>query len=59
MKTVIQSPTEPEFVQNPYPFYDATRAAAKLAYWQDYGMVAGFGHDVVHLLLRDRRFGRA
>lgn len=58
MKTVIQSPTEPEFVQNPYPFYDATRATAKLAYWQDYGMVAGFGHDVVHLLLRDRRFGR-
>ncbi len=58
MTTVIQSPTEPGFVQNPYPFYDRVRAEAKLAYWQDYGMMAAFSHDAVHLLLRDRRFGR-
>ncbi len=58
MKTVTQSPTEPDFVQTPYPFYDAARATGKLVYWQDYKMMAAFGHDTVHLLLRDRRFGR-
>ena len=58
MKTVFQSPTEPDFVQMPYPFYDAARAQAKLVYWQDYKMMAAFGHDTVHMLLRDRRFGR-
>ncbi|TNJ42790.1 cytochrome P450 [Phaeobacter sp. B1627] len=58
MKTLTQSPTEPDFVQNPYPFYDRARATGKLGYWQDYGMVAAFSHDAVHMLLRDRRFGR-
>ncbi|WP_283967555.1 cytochrome P450 [Tritonibacter sp. AK171] len=58
MKTLTQSPTDPDFVQAPYPFYDAARAAGKLGYWQDYKMVAAFGHDAVHMLLRDRRFGR-
>ena len=28
MKTLHQSPTDPAFVQNPYPFYEAARAAA-------------------------------
>ena len=58
MKTLTQSPTDPDFFQDPYPFYDAARAAGKLGYWQDYKMVAAFGHDAVHMLLRDRRFGR-
>jgi len=58
MKTLTQSPTDPDFVQNPYPFYDAARAAGKLGYWEEYKMMAAFGHDVVHMLLRDRRFGR-
>lgn len=58
MKTVTQSPTEPGFVQNPYPFYAATRAKGQLHHWQDYGMMAAFGHGSVHMLLRDRRFGR-
>lgn len=58
MKTLTQSPTEPDFVQNPYPFYDAARASGKIGYWQDYKMAAAFSHDAVHLLLRDRRFGR-
>ncbi|WOI33721.1 cytochrome P450 [Tritonibacter scottomollicae] len=58
MKTLTQSPTEPDFVQNPYPFYDAARASGKIGYWQDYKMAAAFSHDAVHMLLRDRRFGR-
>ncbi|OBY25040.1 cytochrome P450 [Leisingera sp. JC1] len=58
MKTLIQSPTDPAFVQDPYPFYAAARAEGQLHHWQDYGMVAAFGHSAVHMLLRDRRFGR-
>ncbi len=58
MQTLSQSPTEPGFVQNPYPFYAAARAQGQLHRWQDYGMVAAFGHAAVHMLLRDRRFGR-
>lgn len=62
MKTVHQSPTDPAFVQNPYPFYEACRAQGQLAHWQDYGpkggIIAAFGDKAVHMLLRDRRFGR-
>jgi cytochrome P450 len=33
-----QSPTDPAFVQDPYPFYDRLRAAGPLAWWTDYEM---------------------
>lgn len=58
MKTLIQSPTDPSFVQTPYPFYDTARQHGDLVFWQDYGMVAAVSHRAVHALLRDRRFGR-
>jgi unspecific monooxygenase len=58
MKTLLQSPTDPAFVQDPYPFYAAARTEGQLHFWQDYGMMAAFGHSAVHMLLRDRRFGR-
>ena len=29
MKTLSQSPTDPAFVQNPYPFYEAPAATAR------------------------------
>jgi cytochrome P450 len=59
MKSLIQSPTDPDFVQNPYPFYAAARARGPLQYWQDHGMMAAFSHQAVHALLRDKRLGRA
>ena len=59
MNPLIQSPTDPDFVQNPYPFYAAARAQGPLRYWQDYGMMAAFSHQAVHALLRDMRLGRA
>lgn len=58
MKTVIQSPVDPGFVQNPYPFYDKARAYGDLVYWKDYGKVAAVSHRAVSALLKDRRFGR-
>ena len=59
MKSLIQSPTDPDFVQNPYSFYAAARARGPLQYWQDYGIMAAFSHQAVHALLRDKRLGRA
>ncbi len=53
-----QPPTEPAFVQDPYPFYDRMRAAGPLVLWEDYGLPAAAGFAEVNLLMRDRRLGR-
>ncbi len=58
MQTLEQSPTDPAFVQDPYPFYDRARAAGPLVYWADYGMPAAVSYAAVNAILRDRRFGR-
>lgn len=58
MITVIQSPTDSDFAQNPYPFYAENRAKAPIHFWTEYNMPAAFSHDAVQALLRDRRFGR-
>jgi len=58
MQRFAQSPTEPAFVQDPYPFYARLRAAGDLAWWEDYAMPCAASHAAVHALLRDRRFGR-
>ena len=58
MKTLSQSPTDPAFVQNPYPFYDTARKHGDFVIWKDYGKIAAVSHRAVQTLLRDRRFGR-
>ncbi|MEM7487793.1 MAG: cytochrome P450 [Pseudomonadota bacterium] len=58
MKRIAQSPTDPAFVQDPYPFYDRLRAVGPLAFWTDYDLPVAASHAVVDALLRDRRFGR-
>ncbi|GGL59440.1 cytochrome P450 [Wenxinia marina] len=58
MQRLSQSPTDPAFVQDPYPFYDRARASGDLFWWEEYGMVAATSHRAVSALLRDRRFGR-
>jgi cytochrome P450 len=58
MKTIRQSPTEGNFVQDPYPFYARARAAGPLVFWEDYGMPVATTHAAVDAILRDRRFGR-
>ena len=56
--SLSQSPTDPAFVQNPWPFYDRMRALGPLVLWDDYGMRCAAGHAAVNAILRDRRFGR-
>lgn len=58
MRALSQSPRDPAFVQDPYPFYDRARAAGDLFLWEDYGYPCAAGHAAVSALLRDRRFGR-
>ena len=57
MKTLLQSPTDPAFVQDPYPFYAAARTEGQLHFWQDYGMMAAFGSaaDAVSCALAVKR----
>jgi unspecific monooxygenase len=58
MQRLGQSPRDPAFVQNPYPFYEHARARGPLFFWEEYGYPCAAGHDAVNALLRDRRFGR-
>ena len=58
MERVSQSPTDPGFVQDPYPFYDRCRPHGRLVWWDDYDMPVSVHHGVVFALLRDNRFGR-
>ena len=58
MRALSQSPRDPAFVQNPYPFYDRARALGPLFLWEDYGFPCAAGHTAVTLLLKDRRLGR-
>jgi len=53
-----QSPTNDDFVQNPYPFYENCLAEGGKIFWDDYNMVSFFNHDDVSSILKDRRFGR-
>ncbi|MEZ5797469.1 MAG: cytochrome P450 [Paracoccaceae bacterium] len=58
MKTLAQSPTDPAFVQDPYPFYERARAAGPFFHWQDYGLACTGNFAAVNAIFRDRRFGR-
>ncbi len=58
MKTLVLSPVDPAFVQNPYSAYARARTDGPVLFWQDYGMLAAFDAATVQALLRDRRLGR-
>ena len=38
MDMVQQSPTEPDFVQDPYPFYAGLRRRGDFVHWDDFGI---------------------
>ena len=58
MQTFHQSPVDPGFVQDPYPFYARARATGDFIWWEEYGMAAAVSHRAVSAVLRDRRCGR-
>ena len=58
MRSLTQSPTDPEFVQDPYPFYDEARKSGDLFHWSDYDRICAVSFRSANALLRDRRWGR-
>ncbi len=58
MHVFSQSPTDPQFVQNPYPFYDRARAQDDFFWWDEYDMACAVSHKAVHAVLRSRQMGR-
>jgi cytochrome P450 len=58
MQSLHQSPTDPAFVQNPYPFYDRSRALGPFFFWADYNMICTPNAAAANAIFRDRRFGR-
>ncbi len=58
MQALSQSPTDPAFVQDPYPFYDRARGIGDVVFWTDYAMPCAVSHRAVTAALRDRRMGR-
>ncbi len=58
MQPLSQSPTDPAFVQDPYPFYDLARAGGDLFFWEDYDAVCAVSHAAVAACLKDKRLGR-
>lgn len=58
MIELSQSPTDPDFVQNPYPFYESARAAGPFFRWIDYNLTCTGNAAAVNAIFRDRRFGR-
>ena len=58
MQSLSQAPTDPAFVQNPYPFYERARALGPFFRWTDYGLACTGNAAAVNAIFRDRRFGR-
>ncbi|MEM9476266.1 MAG: cytochrome P450 [Pseudomonadota bacterium] len=58
MQRLRQSPTDPPFVQDPYPFYDRARTAGDIVWWEDYALPVATTHAAVNAVLKDRRLGR-
>lgn len=58
MERFKQPPIDPNFVQNPYPFYAELRAAGDVIWWDDYNMACATTHRAVTAALRDKRMGR-
>lgn len=58
MRSFSQSPTDPAFVQNPYPFYEQARVAGPFFHWTDYNLTCTGNAAACSAIFRDRRFGR-
>lgn len=49
---------DPDFYNNPYPFYHELRQRVPIFYWEEHGLWTCVRHRDVVQILRDRRFGR-
>ncbi|MCV6592097.1 MAG: cytochrome P450 [Silicimonas sp.] len=56
---VSQSPTDPDFFNDPYGFYRDIRAMGDFVYWTDYDMVMATTHQACAAVLKHPKLGRA
>ncbi len=56
---VQQSPTDPGFVQDPYPFYTRLRAMGDFVAWDEFGIPMATTSAAVNAVLRHPKLGRA
>lgn len=57
-RRVHLDPRNPDFYNNPYPYYDELRRQAPVFFWEEFGFWCFTAHEDVSAVLRDRRFGR-
>ena len=55
---IRQSPTDPGFVQDPYPFYERARALGEIVWWEDYDLPVAVSAAAVNTVLKHRDMGR-
>ncbi|WP_106160174.1 cytochrome P450 [Hasllibacter halocynthiae] len=58
MPRISQDPTEPAFVQDPYPHYARMRALGPLVFWEEYRMPCATTNAAVMAVLKHRGMGR-
>ena len=58
MQLISQNPTNNDFIQNPYKFYENFVNDDCLYFWQEYNMPAVFDYAGQEILFKDKRFGR-
>ncbi|WP_116087351.1 cytochrome P450 [Tropicimonas sp. IMCC34011] len=58
MKRISQSPADPAFMADPYPFYERARALGEIVFWEEYGMPVATTMAAAQAVLKDRRMGR-
>lgn len=56
--TALFTPTDPDFLQNPYPTYARLRAQNPIFFFEPWGKWIVTRHADISALLRDRRLGR-
>lgn len=58
MESYSANPKDPEFFDNPYPYYDRMRACGPAFRWTEYDMICFPHYREVSELLREKRCGR-
>ncbi|MBT6152614.1 MAG: cytochrome P450, partial [Chloroflexi bacterium] len=56
-KYVKLDPKNPDFYQNPYPYYAEIREKCPIFYWEDFNIWCFVNHADVDAVLRNRDFG--
>jgi len=57
-RQISQDPKDPQFYNNPYPFYARLHAMNGPVFWEEYGFWCLSDFDLINTVLKDKRFAR-